>query len=212
MNTTNQAKPLPARAQEVYDFWFFPGYGEQLVQVLKAGKRLWWHTKDPEVDRRIVERFTGDLARASRGEYNDWLESSRGTLAFLILVDQFPRHIYRDDPRAFQFDPLALATCRKGIARGFDKELDPIQRYFFYLPFMHDPRLEVQRESMALYEELHRTVPEAMKIGMGLVRDAARRHLEIIERFGRFPHRNAALSLQSTPEELEFLKEPHSSF
>ena len=212
MNTTTKVKPLPPRAQEVFDFWFFPGCEEQLVQVLKQGKRLWWHSKDPEVDRRIAERFTDDLCRASRGEYDAWLESSRGTLAFLILVDQFPRHIYRNDPRAFTLDPLALATCRKAIARGFDQELNPLQRYFFYLPFMHAQALETQRESRALYDELYRGAPEHWKIGMGLVRDAAHRHLEIIERFGRFPHRNAALSLQSTPEEVEFLKEPHSSF
>ena len=212
MNTTSQVKTLPPRAQEIYDFWFFPGCMEQLMVVLKQGKRLWWHSKDPEVDRQIAERFTGDLERARRGEYDDWLETARGTLAFLILVDQFPRHIYRDDPRAFSFDALALATCRKGIERGFHEELDPVRRYFFCLPFMHDPTLATQRESVALYEELHRTAPEPFKLGMGLVRAAAQRHLEIIERFGRFPHRNAALSLESTPEEVEFLKEPHSSF
>lgn len=212
MNTTTPVKALPQRAQEVYDFWFFPGCMEQLVAVLKVGKRLWWHSKDPEVDRQIVEKFTGDLARAARGEYDDWLETARGTLAFLILVDQFPRHIYRGDRRAFDLDPLALATCRKGIARGFDKEFDPVRRYFFYLPFMHDPTLPVQRESMALYEELHRSAPENWKAGMGLVHAAAKRHLEIIERFGRFPHRNEALGITSTPEEVEFLKEPHSSF
>jgi uncharacterized protein (DUF924 family) len=212
MNTTNRTGALPPRAQEVHDFWFFPGCIEQLVAVLKQGKRLWWHSKDLDVDRRITERFAGDLPRASRGEYDGWLETARGTLAFLILVDQFPRHIYRDNARAFDLDPLALATCRKGMARGFHMELEPVQRYFFCLPLMHDPKLETQRESCAFYEELHRTAPEHLKLGLGLVRDAARRHLEIVERFGRFPHRNAALRLESTPEEVAFLTEPHSSF
>jgi uncharacterized protein (DUF924 family) len=212
MDATGQGRALPTRAREIYDFWFFPGYPQELARVLSQGKRLWWHTKDPEVDQRIAERFTDDLARARQGAYDDWLESSQGTLAFLILVDQFPRHIYRDDPRAFSFDPLALRTCRWGIARGFDKGLEPIQSYFFYLPFMHDETIEVQRESIALYDELYRTAPEAWKVGVGLVRDAAHRHHEIIERFSRFPHRNAALSRRTTPEEEEFLKEPHSSF
>jgi uncharacterized protein (DUF924 family) len=211
-NATGQQDPIPQRAQDLYTFWFFPGYAQELARVLSQGRRLWWHTKDPEVDRRIAALFTDDLTRAGQGAYQDWLESSRGTLAFLILVDQFPRHIYRDDPRAFSFDSLALRTCRNGIARGFDQGLDPIQRYFFYLPFMHDETIEVQRESVALYEELYRSVPEVWKLGMGLVRDAARRHHEIIERFGRFPHRNAALSRHTTPAEEEFLKEPHSSF
>jgi len=212
MNTTNSKKSMPARAQEIYGFWFFPGYREELVQVLSQGKLLWWHSKDSEVDRRIATLFTKDLARASGGFYDDWLDSARGTLAFLILVDQFPRHIYRDDARAFTLDSLALDTCRKGIARGFDRELDAIQRYFFYLPFLHDETIDVQRQGVLLYDELFRAAPEDLKIGVGLVRNAAHRHHEIIERFGRFPHRNAALSRRTTPEEEEFLKEPHSSF
>ncbi len=212
MNATNQDGSIPSRAQDVFGFWFFPGYAEELVRVLSQGRRLWWHSKDSEVDGRIAALFTDDLARASRGLYDDWLESARGTLAFLILVDQFPRHIYRNDARAFDFDSLALATCSKGIARGFDKELEPIQRYFFYLPFMHGEAIDVQRRSVVLYDELYRTAPQDLKVGVGLVRDAAHRHHEIIERFGRFPHRNAALSRATTPEEEEFLKEPHSSF
>jgi uncharacterized protein (DUF924 family) len=212
MNTDNPDHDLPPRAQTVYDFWFFPNYLQELFSVLSQGKRLWWHNKDSEVDRRIAEMFTADLGRAVQGEYNDWLESARGTLAFLILVDQFPRHIYRNDPRAFSLDPLALATCRKGLARGFDRELNPVQRYFFYLPFMHSESIQVQRESLALYDELYRTAPAQLQVGVGLVRDAAHRHHQIIERFGHFPHRNEALLRASTPEELEFLKEPHSSF
>jgi uncharacterized protein (DUF924 family) len=212
MNTKSETKPLPARAKEVYDFWFYPGCIEELVEVLKQGKRLFWHNKDPEVDRRVTELFKDDLPRAERGEYNDWLETPDGMLAFLILVDQFPRHIFREDPRAYRYDPIALATTRKGIERGFDLRLEPIHRYFFYLPIMHDPRLESQRESVSRYDELHRTAPEHLKLALGLVRDAARRHLEIIERFGRYPQRNAALGITSTPEEVAFPTEPHSRF
>lgn len=207
-----QVEALPPRARQVYDFWFFPGCIEQLVQVLKQGKRLFWHSKDPAVDRKVVDLFSDDLARAGRGEYKDWLRTAHGTLAFIILVDQFPRHIFRDDARAFSFDALALKTCRDGMARGFDRQLEPVHRYFFCLPLMHDPKAETQRQSCAVYEELFATAPEHLKLGLGLVRDAARRHREIIERFGRFPHRNAQLGLQSTPEEVEFLKEPHSAF
>ena len=213
MNTlATQLDALPPRARQVYDFWFFPGCIEQLVEVLKQGKRLFWHNKDAEVDRRITELFSDDLARAGRGEYDNWLETARGTLAFVILVDQFPRHIYRNDVRAFSFDALALKTCRYAMQRGFDKELEPVHRYFLYLPLMHQQNVEIQRQSRALYDELFRTAPEHLKLGLGLVRDAAHRHCEIIERFGRFPHRNAQLGLQSTPEEVEFLKEPHSAF
>jgi uncharacterized protein (DUF924 family) len=164
------------------------------------------------VDRRIASLFTNDLEKAKAGDYGDWLETSRGTLAFLILVDQMPRHVYRGNPRAFSFDKLALSTCRNGIARGFDKPLNSIERYFFYLSFMHDESLETQREGVTLYEDLYRTSPENLKLGMGIVRDAARRHYEIIQRFGRFPHRNEALSRRTTPEEEAFLKEPQSSF
>lgn len=205
-------KPMPPRARDVYDYWFFPGCIEQLVEVLKQGKRLFWHAKDPETDRTIVERFSADLPRAATGEYNSWLETPDGMLAFIILVDQFPRHIFREDPRAFAWDPLALATTRLGMALGYDKLLEPVHRYFFYLPIMHDPRIELQRESCALYDELLHSAPEHLKQGLGIVQGAAHRHLDIIERYGRFPYRNKAFGLESTPEEIEFLKGHHTPF
>ena len=125
----------------------------------------------------------------------------RGSLALVIVLDQFSRNLFRGDPKAFAWDDTALSHARRAIDRGFAPALPVVERQFLYMPFQHSEDLTVQAESVALFE----TIGEH---ALGF----ARRHQEIIERFGRFPHRNAVLGRESTAEELKFLEEPNSSF
>ena len=155
-----------------------------------------------EVDAEITRRF-GDLyERFSEDVPDAWLRNPQGRLAAILVLDQFPRNIYRGSPRAFATDEKALALSKDAIAAGADKELPPEQRAFLYMPFQHTETPADQRRSLELFEDLGN--PENL--------DFAIRHYEIIERFGRFPHRNAVLGRVSTPEELAFLEQPGSSF
>ena len=180
----------PARAEEVLAFWF----GELRPED--------WFNGGDEVDSRIRERFL-DLHEALRERVPDeWRASARGTLAAVIALDQFPRNVYRGDPRAFAADATALAVAREALERGFDRELSEDERKFLYLPFEHSEDPAEQARSVALFSTL----------GDESAVDYARRHKVIIDRFGRFPHRNGILGRPSTPEELAFLREPGSSF
>ena len=181
----------PSRIGEVLDLWF----GE-------FGPEEWFHGGGA-VDARIRERFL-DLHEALRGEGapERWRASARGLLAAVIALDQFPRHLYRGGPRAFASDAAALGLAKEALARGFDRELSEEERKFLYLPFEHSEDPAEQARSVALFSAL----------GDDRSLDYAVRHKAVIDRFGRFPHRNEALGRPSTPEEIEFLKEPDSSF
>lgn len=161
----------------------------------------WWG-KDLTLDARIAERWSGLLERAARCELADWRASARGRLAEVLVLDQFSRHIHRDRPQAWSNDPLALALAQEAVAHGADTALAPIERAFLYLPFMHSESAQVQRTSVALYA----------KLGLQGNLDFALRHQGIVDRFGRYPHRNAILGRGSTAEEIDFLKQPGSSF
>ncbi len=182
---------IPPDAAEVLEFWF----GE-----LGPGD---WFRKDPELDARIRARFEPLCLRLAReGVPAAWKATPRGALAAIVALDQLPRNMYRDDPRAFATDPEALAIARDAVARGFDRDLSPEERKFLWMPFQHSEDPEMQARSVELFR------------GLGDERSLrfALRHQEIVLRFGRFPHRNAILGRLSSPEELEFLKEPGSSF
>jgi len=188
-------------SEKVLAFWFgapdAPDYGRP---------REVWFKKDTDFDDRIRDQFGALHERAAAGELDEWAEDAFGCLALIILLDQFSRNLYRDDARAFANDVSARALARRAIERGFDRAVLPEMRTFFYLPFEHSEDLEDQKLSVSLVESNDGVAdPENM-------RDYARRHFEIIGRFGRFPHRNAALRRVSTPEELAFLEEPGSSF
>jgi len=190
-------------------FWF----GTETDDAVVAEQRgqLWWK-KSPETDAEIRNRFAGVLDEAVNGRCEQWLEDARGRLAVIILADQFSRNMYRDTPRAFASDNLALSWCKEGLAAGADRDLRPIERVFFYLPLEHSESLDDQDRSVALFAELADSVPDAQgKLFDGYL-DYAARHREIVQRFGRFPHRNAILGRVSTAEELAFLKQPGSSF
>jgi uncharacterized protein (DUF924 family) len=179
-------------AREVLAFWFGPA----------EERRAEWFRKDDAFDAQIRERFGALVEQALAGALRDWDGTVDGALARVLLLDQFTRNIFRGTPRAFAGDALALDGARTVVARGDDLRLSPLQRVFVYLPFEHAEDRATQSESMRLFETLGD--PDFL--------DYARRHAAIVERFGRFPHRNAILGRASTAEEVEFLKEPGSGF
>jgi uncharacterized protein (DUF924 family) len=190
---------MKSLAPEVLRFWF----GEDAERG-KVHKR--WFQKDSAFDTLVKKRFRKLHREMLEGAQRDWLDQPASCLARIIVLDQFPRHIYRGEARAFSTDALALEAARRLVDRGWDRERLPVERMFAYLPFEHSESLEDQERACALCELL-KAFPESA--------DAHRyalAHRGIIRRFGRFPHRNAALGRASTPEELEFLKLPGSSF
>ena len=188
---------LPAPARAILEFWFGP--------TPHAAREAWFR-KDPAFDAAIAERFSVEVAAALAGAYGDWCATPHGTLARVILLDQFTRNIFRDTPRAFAGDGAALATAADAVAKGFDRDLDRYERRFLYLPFEHSEDPAVQERSLALFRDLARDTGDESAF------EWAEKHAVIIRRFGRYPHRNAILGRASTPEEIEFLTQPGSSF
>ncbi|HEY5925777.1 MAG TPA: DUF924 family protein [Kofleriaceae bacterium] len=189
---------------DVLAFWF----GDEPTPTDATMRR--WFMRDAAFDAQIRERF-GDLhAKAVAGGLTDWLGSARGTLALLIVIDQFSRNLYRDDPRAFAQDGRALAIARELWGSGRARELTPLERMFVLMPYQHSEDLAMQREGIAEYEKLAAEPGAPPMLKMAL--DFARKHAEIIERFGRFPHRNEVLGRETTPEERAFLEQPGSRF
>jgi uncharacterized protein (DUF924 family) len=186
-------------AARVLRFWFGepPEYGTRLKR---------WFDKDPEFDRRVGELFSTLHGRLAAGENKQWLGQRADCLAYVLATDQFPRHIFRGQGAAFATDPLALAAARSAVEKRFDDSLSAVERMFLYLPFQHSESLQDQIVSCRLVE------PLASFAETSDVPRYALAHREIVQRFGRFPHRNSALARPSTAEELEFLKQPGSSF
>ncbi|MGN5134374.1 DUF924 family protein [Aeromonas veronii] len=196
--------------QPLLALWF----GDEADDVLRATRQapLWWG-KSSETDTLLASRF-GELAEAAaKGSLAHWADLPSGRLALILLLDQLPRNIHRGTPAAFAQDPLARDLCLKGLSIGADKSLSPLERVFFYLPLEHAESREQQARSVALFEALAAeqagTPAQATFAGFA---DFARRHQVIIERFGRFPHRNDILGRTSTPEEAAFLQQPGSGF
>jgi len=197
------------QVEDILGFWF--GELPKDAPVPQERFELWFGGGE-ETDRMIRKRFEADLMRAARGDFDHWRESARGTLALIILLDQFPRNIYRTTSKAYAFDARALGLCLEGMDGGQDLRLTAVERAFFYLPLEHSEELEMQARSVRVFEVLLESAPARMKKMCEGFLDYALRHQKIIERFGRFPHRNAALGRGSTAEEEAFLKEPGSSF
>jgi uncharacterized protein (DUF924 family) len=175
---------------DIVDFWF---------ETLSPED---WYRKDPSIDAEISDRFGRVYGALRSGVPPGWLVTPQGYLAAILALDQFPRNMFRDDPRAFATDADALALAKRAIAEGMDMRLTPVQRAFVYMPFQHSENAADQRRSVELFAAL----------GNKLNLDFAVRHKAIIDRFGRFPHRNAVLGRASTEEESAFLTEPGSSF
>jgi uncharacterized protein (DUF924 family) len=195
--------------EDLLSFWFGPH--EDDAKVAAAQADLWW-SKDAGVDREIAARFGALAERGARGELDAWSASPRGLLALVLLLDQLPRNVFRDTPRAFATDPLALGWCLRALALRADRALRPIERTFLYLPLEHSEELPHQERCVTLFAELAASVPAPWRATFEELHAYALRHREIIARFGRFPHRNAILGRPSTPAELAFLREPGSAF
>lgn len=176
--------------QSVLHFWFE-----------ETRPAAWWK-KDATFDTLIAERFGAVLDSARVGELHAWRESAEGALAEIIVLDQFSRNIFRDRVEAFAQDVLALVLAQEAVRRGMDMALPARQRHFLYMPYMHSESLAIHEEAVRLFSAL----------GDASVLDFEMRHKAIIDRFGRYPHRNAVLGRVSTPEEIAFLATPGSSF
>jgi uncharacterized protein (DUF924 family) len=195
--------------ETILEFWF--GSDTDDAAVAKERANLWW-SKNKETDDKIRRRFEIYVILAASEQMKDWLATPRGRLALIILTDQFPRSIYRDTARAFSCDEKALMWCIEGLEQKVDRELRPIERVFFYLPLEHAEYIEHQDLSVKCFGELVSTVPAEQRPIFEEYLDYAVRHRQLIERFGRFPHRNEILGRESSAEELAFLAEPGSSF
>ncbi|MBM5811644.1 MAG: DUF924 domain-containing protein [Gammaproteobacteria bacterium] len=176
--------------QQVLDFWF---------REIEPGQ--WWQV-DPDLDARLAVRFRPLLEQAARGEWFAWRRTPAGRLAEIIVLDQFSRNIYRDTPRAFQQDPMALALSQEAVAAQALQYLEPPERAFLLMPYMHSESAIVHVEAERLFREWAPPSNYTFEL----------RHKAIIDRFGRYPHRNQVLGRGSTPEEVEFLRQPGSSF
>jgi len=195
--------------ETIRDFWF--GWEPADADVASAKSDLWW-SKEPATDRLMRKRFGSSVGAAAQGRLDAWSETPGGRLALILLTDQFPRNAYRGTRRAFAYDGKARSWCRSGLRQGVDASLRPIERVFFYMPLQHSENPVDQEASVLLFEKLARQAPEAARSLFETYLAYAVRHREIIERFARFPHRNAILGRHSTAEEVEFLKQPGSSF
>jgi len=195
--------------EDVLDFWFG---GLREGEPAPPERFAFWFGGAETTDCQIRDRFAADVDRAGVGGYDDWSALPRGTLALLLLLDQFPRNIHRGSPRAYTLDGKARAICLAGLDEGQDRQLITIQRAFFYLPLEHAEDIALQQRSVAAFAELFRQAPGPLRGTCRSFLDYAERHREIIARFGRFPHRNSSLSRISTAEEDAFLSEPGSSF
>jgi uncharacterized protein (DUF924 family) len=191
-----------SEAQEVLDFWFLAE-----GQAGHNARREAWFKKDDAFDVAIKDRFGTLIDRALAGALAPWTQTTNGTLATIIVLDQFTRNVFRNTPRAFAGDPQALSLARELVAAGADRTLPGVRRLFVYLPFEHAEDLTTQNESLRLFESLARDEP-----ALADLLTWAERHHAVVARFGRFPHRNAILGRVSSPEEQAFLKEPGSSF
>ena len=176
--------------KQVLDFWFDPENKE------------FWFSKSDEFDLELEEKFGHTLQQAMQCELWTWRETAEGRLAEIIVLDQFSRNLFRDHPASFAQDPLALSLAQEAVRLDLDQQLAPDQRCFMYMPFMHSESKIIHAQALQLFEAL----------GNPMNLDFELKHKTIIDRFGRYPHRNQILERDSTPEEVEFLTQPNSSF
>ncbi|MHA3736141.1 DUF924 family protein [Pseudomonas sp. Eth.TT006] len=198
---------MSAPWQPLLDWWF--GHAESPDEISADKGKLWFGKRDSQ-DLEARERFGVLVDQALAGELTDWTQRPEGWLALVLLLDQLPRMIFRDSPKAWSGDLRAQKLVAQGIAADFDRQLKPIQRVFIYLVFEHCENLAAQNEAVSRFIELVAEQPRAKVFADNL--DYAERHRSVIARFGRFPHRNALLGRESTAEELEFLSRPGSRF
>ena len=194
-------KQLKSLSGNILLFWF----GRPDAEGQYSSREAWWR-KDPAFDEDIRSRYLTPYGRAVIGDLDAMAQSAEGALALILLLDQFPRNMFRDKAACYASDAQARAIARQALDAGFDRTMPPVWRWFIYLPFEHSEHLADQDLSVSLFESLPKQ-PGRDEAGA-----SAHRHREIVARFGRFPHRNEILGRDSTPEETAFLKQPDSSF
>ena len=190
------------RISRVLTFWFKE---HELTAPQIDGRMEIWFGENPAFDHEIEKEFAGDVEAASSGKLDHWGHQPQGRLALILLLDQFRRNIYRGTAKAFEKDKLALKLCVEGAMEKKDKGLTPIQRVFFYMPLQHAESRKVQAKSVEIYRKLADAVSPTYHETFETVAQFAELHRDIIERFGRFPHRNKVLGRKNTPEEEEYL-------
>ena len=198
-NSDGAASAVNMSAEEILSFWF----GEDQDH---GKSRREWFRKDPVFDDEIRRHFLAVYELAASGTLSHWKSHARHCLALIVMLDQFPRNMFRASHRAFMTDALAREAAQHALDNGFDRELKPVERQFVYLPLEHSESLADQQACLKLMQQLS-VFAETAELQVW-----AEKHLVIIQRFGRFPHRNAALGRESTAEEIEFLKQPGSGF
>lgn len=198
----NTDSPFATEAAAVLDFWFAPASSPEHGSARKA-----WFAKDAAFDGEIRERFGSVVEQALRGELDGWSADARAALGRVVVLDQFTRNIFRGTPRAFAGDRQALAAASEMVGSRQDESLPPLMRAFVYMPFEHAEGIAMQDEAVRLFTRLAAAAPSIEPM-----LDYAQKHRAVIERFGRFPHRNDILGRQSTAEETAFLSEPGARF
>ena len=195
--------------EDVLDFWF--GEVNELGCSSPEHRKRWW-TKSDSFDEAIKSHFLSDYEAVIAGDREMWRNTARGALAYIIALDQFSRNMFRGTPEMFAADELAREACREGLDAGFDAELAFDERVFFYLPLEHSESMDDHQRCLEVFGDLVECAPEPLAADAKNYLDYAKAHLAIVQRFGRYPHRNQTLGRAPTPEEAEFLKEPNSSF
>lgn len=191
-----------SRPDQILAFWF----DDPDPQRQYGEFRPVWFKQDPAFDEQIRQRFLTDYEQAATGQFASWQQESHPCLALILLLDQFPRNLFRGSPRSFATDGQALAAAENAIAHDFDHALIPVERNFLYLPFEHSERMAHQDKNVALFTALANSAPELQRS-----LDYAIRHRDVIAKFGRFPHRNKILGRQTTAEEEAYLQ-THGGF
>ena len=190
------------RIEDVLTFWFKE---QELSAPQIDGRMDIWFGEDTVFDEEIAREFAQDVEDASEGRLDHWAHQARGRLALILLLDQFRRNIHRNSPEAFEKDKAALKLCVEGAMEKKDKGLSPIERVFFYMPLQHAESRRVQEKSCQIYNKLSDAVSPTYKETFETVAQFAELHADIVRQFGRFPHRNAILGRENTPEEDEYL-------
>lgn len=197
------------KQDEILLYWFG---NIQKEEAPEDSKQKIWFLKSDLTDKEIKEKFLKDVENAISDIYCDWENNPDSALSLILLLDQFTRNIYRDTPLAFSGDSKALEIAEKSINKGFDKLFHPVKRVFFYMPFEHSEDINMQKKLLELFSNLISESKDDLKPLIEGFSDYAQKHYDIVEKFGRFPHRNKILGRESTNEEIEFLKQPGSSF
>lgn len=193
----------------ILSYWF--GDLDELGMA-SARYRSRWFKKDPSFDAELTERFSGLYPRLEERRLDSWLGEARSLMAYVLLADQFSRNIFRNRAQMYAQDALAVSATKLALSKHWDETMPNAHRVFLYMPLMHSEILEDQQACVELFERMHEQLPEPIKAPVASNIKFAQMHRDIVERFGRFPHRNEVLGRESTAEELAFLQTPGSSF